>query len=1173
MRAPIILQFGDLHLDASTRENVEHAMAQILALARKEHPDLIVNTGDLAMRRGSLPPWVSVALREWHCELAEVAPVLVVAGNHDLSYAEKVGTVGGALDFSAASDRVLAVERPTVAFLGGVKLAALPYPSRYLLQAQEPGLSPQEVNARAGELTERILRGLAAEAGPGAILILHGSISGARTSSEIEMTTDMDVVIPETSIPDTFAAVLAGHIHRHQQIGRVVYAGSPCPLNFGEDHPHGVVLWESGMPRFIELEPLHRMVTLDLRSHVFDIATTIDERLGEIEGARVRVLVRIARGAESAAFCESLRAQLSAGRPADVRFEIEHEQDDRSTEIEGVRRDLGHAELLALYARRAPDAEPLLPDLTRVFAEVDGALSPEEKALERYADYRLHRVALSGWKSFADGPYALDLDHLGRLVVIEGENATGKSNLAEVESFALWGKLPRGKQALSDLVRNGAREAWVEAEFEAAGSRWKVRRTVRLNAKGVGVGDLILQRQEGGIDYRTDGNGSMLGVESASVSWTPANAGTATETQKLIEQMVGPHELYLSTRFASQGDIDRLLEMTPAELKDALQSALGTKTFEARERIAKKLGAEAQAVLDKLTARITPLEEQVKQAEALAGDLALAKFAATEAEAVRYAAEVDLKQATERLDQAKVAAAEAEQARRQQADLEARAKALRERIDALERSRTECEALIAGAAAGREQLARLEELRERLPGLEAGEASHRTLTDAHAKTRSALDLALREQESATREAEQLAARIKAEREAEASHHAAQLWIDEERLERARRGAELVAKTPFGEKCVEAGCELLRSAVEDRARIPGLEAAIEARKNEHRIAVSNADMERGERTTAALARRDSATAAALSARNSHTEALAALGRSGFDSAALAGLRREIAAIPERELRGATAKAQEAEGRLSGLRGEILGLERDREAVLDQCVPFPAPVSIDSELAAVASITAEVEAARKDESKARASVSGLEGKLELLAGASDRLAALGQERDAAAHGAQVFSVFARAMSRDGLPYLILERAIPALEQGANHFLGTGDLALEIEPMRDLRSGEQKSEVNVRYRDRFGLHPLTAASGYQRVALGYALRASLALVQAETHGLKVSHWIADEGWGAFDESRVLDGQQMLIRLAERFDRVVFISHVGPIREVADTRVLVSANGSSGATMEVLQ
>jgi hypothetical protein len=49
-------------------------------------------------------------------------------------------------------------------------------------------------------------------------------------------------------------------------------------------------------------------------------------------------------------------------------------------------------------------------------------------------------------------------------------------------------------------------------------------------------------------------------------------------------------------------------------------------------------------------------------------------------------------------------------------------------------------------------------------------------------------------------------------------------------------------------------------------------------------------------------------------------------------------------------------------------------------------------------------------------------------------------------------------------------------------------------------------------------------------------------------------------------------LDGQQMLIRLAERFDRVVFISHVGPIREVADTRVLVSANGVSGATMEVL-
>ena len=138
MSAPRLLQFGDVHLDASTKDNVLHALAQILEIAQAERPDVAINTGDLSFKRGHLAPWVALELRRFHCALAEVCPTIVISGNHDLSYSDGVGTVLGALDFSDSNGRIHLAETPRVirplrADRGSpfrdLTFAALPYPS------------------------------------------------------------------------------------------------------------------------------------------------------------------------------------------------------------------------------------------------------------------------------------------------------------------------------------------------------------------------------------------------------------------------------------------------------------------------------------------------------------------------------------------------------------------------------------------------------------------------------------------------------------------------------------------------------------------------------------------------------------------------------------------------------------------------------------------------------------------------------------------------------------------------------------------------------------------------------------------------------------------------------------------------------------------------------------
>src|SRR6185295_5706608 len=158
-------------------------MEQIATLAEREKPDLIVNAGDLAWKRGAIAPWVSLALRELHVRLGRVAPVIVVAGNHDLGAATDVGTVMGALAESASPNIILAEGAQVLpSLLGFPRIICLPYPSRARFLASHPECKSDEVHAAmSGELIATIND---LSWGDPALLIFHGSIAGAKSDSE-----------------------------------------------------------------------------------------------------------------------------------------------------------------------------------------------------------------------------------------------------------------------------------------------------------------------------------------------------------------------------------------------------------------------------------------------------------------------------------------------------------------------------------------------------------------------------------------------------------------------------------------------------------------------------------------------------------------------------------------------------------------------------------------------------------------------------------------------------------------------------------------------------------------------------------------------------------------------------------------------------------------------------
>lgn len=229
---------GDLHLGPNARnEDRRRALDQILA----ENPSNVsawLLLGDLNHGRSTIED--RNFLTERVVQMAGIAPVLVLYGNHDLP---------GDLDylsFLAAFHQIYVIRTARVVRLalatgGHASIFCLPYPSRAGLVAA--GVSTEQLGDEARAALDRIFMDAedrlraARERGDVTFMVGHINVGGSILSNgqpnigrEIEL--DPGLLTRFGRIP-----VLLNHIHRAQSIDNVWYAGSCCRLDWGEIDP------------------------------------------------------------------------------------------------------------------------------------------------------------------------------------------------------------------------------------------------------------------------------------------------------------------------------------------------------------------------------------------------------------------------------------------------------------------------------------------------------------------------------------------------------------------------------------------------------------------------------------------------------------------------------------------------------------------------------------------------------------------------------------------------------------------------------------------------------------------------------------------------------------------------------------------------------------------------
>lgn len=260
-----ILHTSDWHVGKTIKgrdRSGEHraVLAEIAGIARDRRVDLVIVAGDVFESAAPAPDAERIAYRAL-LDLADVAPVVVVSGNHDNE--RRLQAVEPLLGLGRITTRamlarpeeggVLAVEAPSGE---RAQVALLPWLShRHIVKA--PDLMRYDADQHAAMYTDRmreVLRHLCEGFGGDTVNIVagHAMVDGGMLGGgERRAHTIFEYAISPTAFPAGAHYVALGHLHRCQELGGqppVWYCGSPLQMDFGETQDQKCVLVVEATP-------------------------------------------------------------------------------------------------------------------------------------------------------------------------------------------------------------------------------------------------------------------------------------------------------------------------------------------------------------------------------------------------------------------------------------------------------------------------------------------------------------------------------------------------------------------------------------------------------------------------------------------------------------------------------------------------------------------------------------------------------------------------------------------------------------------------------------------------------------------------------------------------------------------------------------------------------------
>ena len=159
--------------------------------------------------------------------------------------------------------------------------------------------------------------------------------------------------------------------------------------------------------------------------------------------------------------------------------------------------------------------------------------------------------------------------------------------------------------------------------------------------------------------------------------------------------------------------------------------------------------------------------------------------------------------------------------------------------------------------------------------------------------------------------------------------------------------------------------------------------------------------------------------------------------------------------------------------------------------------------------------------------------------------------------------VYDELATAFSKKGIQAMIIESALPEIEEGANRLLGRmtdNRMHLRIESQRDTKKGDTIETLEIKISDELGTRNYELFSGGEAFRVNFALRIALSKLLARRAGAPLPTLIIDEGFGTQDSS----GREKLVEainsIQDDFQKILVITHIEELKDAFPVRIEVT-------------
>lgn len=727
------------------------------------------------------------------------------------------------------------------------------------------------------------------------------------------------------------------------------------------------------------------------------------------------------------------------------------------------------------------------------------------------------------------------------LIAIIGRNGSGKTSI--MESCTPYRRLISREGALSQhfFLRDSVREL----EFTIAGAKYKSR--------------IIIDAHTGKQEAYLYENG------------VPLSDGKTSSYDEQIEKLLGTFDLFAKSIFSCQ-NAESITSLTAGKRKELFIELLGLQRYELYAEHAKNRADEQEkdlyakrGAIDRVTGELADRDRLAVELErgqgklaALATHIATAELKAEEARALMVELDREVLENVEKEKRLHVVEEDMAELRSDREKVERDARQEMEGIN------TKVTAVQAEITRKREIISHADEINEHVDALLTLRIEEKDL----AVTKGRLHQVEQEEASAklayqkaNSEHTQAVVNQKhkvqlREKERDGIHRDWQLDIGEvkRKLQEAKQSSELINKVPFGQRCVEAGCEFVAAAVEAGENIPLMEKNL-VLLNEKPDVLTTVERElaASESVLADLLDHPPINGADFTAKKAafcydagrHDEVLRAIGE----------LEKKRWDQLQKELEVAQAVVNEKEGALAEYRMQLENLAIRTKQRLDD---LDAKIQEKDRLAAeiegsisdtiqgrhaamekeLSHLIEEVNEMREQRQVLTNELAVLESQFNRMQGLQSELELLGQEVGSLEGSTENWRLVQRACGKDGIPALELDAAGPEVSRIANDLLSSTfgsrfQIAFETTKLsKDRKKMMETFEIRVYGEE--GEKRIEDLSGGQRVWIEKAIQEAIAIYLSEKSGREYQTSYADEADGALDPD---NKQHFLAMLRESF------------------------------------